>query len=181
MEVGREDELEFGLVLVVAAEVAVGAGKVGLAIVTDELEDRLVGAGGVLVLHIEDWVDGVVAHERPDPILNAEAGKNGGILGCGLAIEVDLGGPPGAGAVLELYCRSSEVGAAIWFTEGGFGFDLEVAGLLQIVGVGDGVGLVLREGGGVPRIGKQAAMQKAQVMNLKGLLEDKMNPPKIYD
>ena len=130
-----------------------------MAVVTDEREDRFVGARDVFVLHVEHRVDGVVAHERPDPILNAEAGKNGGILGCGLTIEVNLGGPRGAGAVLELYCRGSEVAAAIWFTEGGFGFDLEVAGLHQIVGVGEEAGLILRESGGAQDW--KAARQKA--------------------
>jgi hypothetical protein len=61
----------------------------------------------------------VVAHERQDPILNAEAGKNGGILRSGLAIQIELGCPPGAGAIFEFDGGGSDVIAAIGFTESG--------------------------------------------------------------
>ena len=146
LDVGGEDELEFGLVLVLAAGVAVGSGQVGLAVVADDFEDGLVGAGDVFVLDVEDRVDDVVAHERADAVLDAEAGKDGRILRGGLAIEIELGGPPGADAVFEFQGGGAVVGAAVGAGQGGFGFDFEVAGLLQVVGVGDEVGLLLGAG-----------------------------------
>ena len=72
-----EDELEFSLVLMVAAGLAVGAGQIGLAVVADEFEDRLVGAGGIFVLDVENRVNSVVMHEGADAILDAETGEDG--------------------------------------------------------------------------------------------------------
>ena len=100
-EVRGEDQLEFGFVLVLAAGFAVGFGEVGLAVVADDFKEGFVGAGDAFVLDVEDGVDEVFAHQGAEAVFEAEAGEDGGILGGGLAVEIELGGPPGAGAVFE--------------------------------------------------------------------------------
>ena len=80
-----------------------------------------------------------------------EAGEDGGILGGGLAVEIEFGGPPGADAVFELEGGGAVSGAAAGLGEGGFGFQVEVARLLEIVGIGDKVRLLLGMGAGGKR------------------------------
>ena len=145
-DVRGEDEFEFGFVLMLAAGFSVGFGEVGLAIVADDFEDGFVSAGGVLVFDIEYGIDDVVAHEGTDAIFDAEAGEDGGILGGGLAVEIEFGGPPGADAVFELEGGGAIVSAATGLGEGGFGFQVEVARLLEIVGIGNKVRLLLGMG-----------------------------------
>jgi hypothetical protein len=76
-DVGGEDELELGLVLMLTAGIAVGLREVGLAIVADDFKEGFVGAGGVLLLDVEDRVDCVVVHQGAHTVFDAEAGEDG--------------------------------------------------------------------------------------------------------
>ena len=61
-----------------------------------------------------------------------------------LAVEIELGGPPGGRAVFELGPVGVEIIAAALRAEGGEVFDLEAAGFFEVVIVGDDVGALLR-------------------------------------
>jgi hypothetical protein len=86
----------------------------------------------------------VLAHEGAEAIFEAEAGEEGGFPSGGLAIEVEFGGPPAGYAIFEFGGESAEAMALRGLAQSCFGFDFEVAGLLEVVGVGDEVGLFLR-------------------------------------
>ena len=95
----------------------------------------------------------------PYPVLEAKAGEQGGIAAGGLAVQIELGGPPGPGSVFELKGGGAIAAGRIGAGQGGLGFDLQVAGLFQIVGVGDEVGFVLRESG---RNGQEAKEEQKE-------------------
>ena len=115
-----------------------------LDVVTFDLFQDLVGAADLLVLKVEHGIDEVLALEKTNAVLPAEAGEDGAVVERGLTVEVDLGRPPGGGAVLELGPESMKVVAAALGAEGGEILDLEAAGFLKIVVVGHDVGAFLR-------------------------------------
>src|SRR6185437_10808296 len=126
-----------------AAGIAVGFSEVRLAVVANDLKKRFVGAGDALELDVEDGIDDVFLHQRAKAVFEAEAGIERGILGGGLAIEIELGGPPGPDAVFELTDGGAVALALAGLGEGGFGLDFEVSGLFEVVGIGDEVGFFL--------------------------------------
>ena len=94
--------------LVLVAGCAVRIEEIRLAVVADDFQHGLVGAGDVFVFDVEDGIDRVFPHQGAKPVLDAEAGEEGGILGGGLPIEVELRGPPGADTVFELKRRGAD-------------------------------------------------------------------------
>lgn len=146
--------------LMLTAEFAIGSCQVSLAIVPNHLDDCLVGAGGILVLHIEHRIDGMLQQQGPDAILQPEAGKHGRVPRCCLAVEVQFGSPPGARTVLQFHRRGPEAVAAIRPRQRRFGFDFQVSGLLKIVGVGDEIRFFLREGREGEQEGKAGSQPK---------------------
>jgi hypothetical protein len=106
----------------------------------------LIRAADVLVLDVENRIDEMLALQDAKAVFEAEAGKDGGIAESGLAIEVELAGPPGGGAVLELHPEGVEVIAGALRAKGGEVFDFEVAGLFEIVVIGDDVRAFLGKG-----------------------------------
>src|SRR5580700_4357999 len=109
----------------------VGVRIVGLAVMTFDFLQNLVRTADVFVLDIQDRIDEVLVPQRADAVLPAEPGEEGAVVKSGLGIEVELRGPPGRGAVLELHPKSVEVIATALGTEGRKIFDLEVAGLFR--------------------------------------------------
>ena len=85
----------------------------------------------------------MLAHEGAESILKAEAGEEGGFLAGGLAVEIELGGPPAGDAVFQ-FAGDCTISVAFGrLAEGGFGFDFEVSWLFEVVRVGDEIGLFL--------------------------------------
>lgn len=58
-----------------AAKLSIGPGQVGLGVAPDYFEDRLVAARGIFVLHIENRVDGMFGHKRPDAVFKPKTVK----------------------------------------------------------------------------------------------------------
>jgi hypothetical protein len=142
-DVGAEDEFVFHLALDLFAGDGVGDGVIGDAGVAGDFEQAAIGEIVVFVLDVEDGIDPVLAGQDAEAIFPAEAGEDGGVVHGGLAAEVDLGGPPGAGAVFELDGGADEGIAVGRGAVGALVVDLEVVGLLHGVGVGDEVGRLL--------------------------------------
>jgi len=109
------------------------------------LED-LVRAVLVFILDIEDGIDEMFALQRPEAILPAETGKHRAVAGGSLAIQVDFRGPPGGRAVFEFRPVAVEVVPAPLGPEGREILDLQVAGFLQIVIIGDKIRTLLGDG-----------------------------------
>ena len=133
--------------IVFLASDGVGDGIVGFDIVTLDFFQDLVGAAGLLVFDVENGIDEVLALEKAEAVLPAEAGEDGAVAESGLAVEVELGGPPGGRAVFELGPEGVKVVAAALGAEGGEVLDFEAARLLEIVVVGDDVRTLLRRRG----------------------------------
>src|SRR5260370_27461612 len=114
------------------------------------LED-FVRAVLVFILDIEDGIDEVFALQRPDAILPSEAREHRTVAESSLAVQVELRGPPSGCAVFELNPVGEEVVAASLGAKGGEILDLDVAGLFEIVIIGDKVRPLL----GMGRRGKE--------------------------
>src|SRR5260370_24399714 len=109
------------------------------------LED-LARAVLVFILDIKDGVDEVFALQRPEAILPAETREYGAVVEGGLAVQIKLCSPPSGRCVLKLGPEGVEVVAASLSAESGKILDLQVAGLFEIVVIGNKVRVLLREG-----------------------------------
>src|SRR5437016_2406435 len=117
------------------------------------LED-LVSAVFVFILHIENGIDEVFALQRPEAILPAETGEHRAVVEGGLAIQVELCGPPGGRPVLKLGPVGMEVVAGPLGANSGEILDLKVARLLQIVIIDNKIRVFLGKGKGSKAQGK---------------------------
>src|SRR5450432_115051 len=108
----REQELELQLMSMLPSGDGVGIEPVFLDIVAFHFFQNFVGAAGVFVFDIDDGIDEVLALERTKAILPAEPGEKSAVVKRGLAINVELGGPPGGSAVFEFHPESVEIVAA---------------------------------------------------------------------
>ena len=131
------------MIMLLASD-GVGISIVGFDVVAFDLFQDLVGAAGLFVFDIEHGIDEVFALEKAETVLPAEAGEDGAVVERGLPVEVELGGPPGRGAVFELGPESVKIVAGALCGEGGEVFDFEAAGFLEIVVISDDVGTLLR-------------------------------------
>ena len=86
LQIGRKDQLEFPFMLMLLARLGVGIGEIRLAVVTDDFEEGFVGPGGVFILHIEDGVDPVLAHQGAEAVFKPKTGEDSRILPSRLAI-----------------------------------------------------------------------------------------------
>src|SRR6266849_331851 len=109
------------------------------------LED-FVRAVLVFILDIEDGIDEVFALQRPDAILPAETCEHGAVVEGGLAVQVQLRGPPSGRAVLKLGPIGVEIVPTSLGAEGGVILDLKVARLFEIVVISDKVRVLLTQG-----------------------------------
>ena len=142
-----EKQFEFEFVIMLLTGTGVRVGVVRFDVVAFHFLENLVGAAGVFVFDIKDWIDEMFALEQAEAVLESESGEDGAVVECGLAVEVELGGPPGSGAVFELGPEGVKIVAGALGAERGEVFDFEAAGFLEIVIVGDDVGALLGSGG----------------------------------
>jgi hypothetical protein len=105
-----------------------------------------VRAALVLVLEVENGIDEVLALQGANAILPAEAGEESAVVKGGLGVEINLGCPPGRGAIFEFGPEGVEVVAGALRAEGGEILDLEITGLFEVMIVGDDLGALLSLG-----------------------------------
>src|SRR5712664_4151391 len=91
------------------------------------------------ILDVEDGTDKVFALQRPDAILPPESREHRTVAESSLAVQVELRGPPSGCTVFERNPVGEEVVAASLGAIGREILDLEVAGLFEIVIIGDKV------------------------------------------
>src|SRR5215471_11322852 len=139
----RQDELQFDLPFMFAASLRVRTERIGFGVVSDDLLERLVGSVRILVFHVEDRVDPVLALKGSEAVLPLESRKYRAVVERRLAVQIELGRPPCRRAVFELRPVGMEVVAAALGPERREVFDLEVAGFLEVVVVGHKVGAFL--------------------------------------
>src|SRR5260370_5738543 len=125
------------------ASYGVGSKKIRCNIVTFHFPEDFVGAILVYVLNVKDWIDDVLVLKRPKTVFPAYAREKRAVAKSGLAIQIKLGGPPSRSAVLQFSPESMKVIAAMLVPESRKVFDLKVAGLFQIVIVGNKIGAFL--------------------------------------
>src|SRR5260370_26008464 len=117
--------------------------EVGFHVMAFHLLEDFVRAALVFVLEVESGVDKVFALQRADAVLPAESGEDGAVVKGGLAIEIELGGPPGGGAVFELGPEGVGGVSGALGAERGEVFDLKIARLLEVMVVSNDVGTFL--------------------------------------
>src|SRR6267378_6396109 len=117
--------------------------KIRCDIVTFYFPEDFVGAVFVYVLNIKDWIDDVFVLKGAKTVFPAYAGEKSAVAKSGLGIQIKLGGPPGRSAVLQLGPESMEIITAMLGPERRKVFDLKIAGLFQIVIVGNKIGAFL--------------------------------------
>jgi hypothetical protein len=115
----------------------------------------------VLILDIEDRIDEVFALQHPEAILPSETCEYRAVVKRGLAVQVEFRGPPGCCAVFELAPEGMEVIPASLRPKCGEIFDLQVAGLFEIVVISDKVRVLLRKGWGWSENRKYPKEEKA--------------------
>src|SRR5712671_1394041 len=147
--------------------------KIRRNVVTFYFPEDFVGAILVYVLNIKDWIDEVFVLKRTKTVFPAYAGEKCAVAKSGLAIQIKLGGPPGRGAVFQLGPEGMKVIAAMLGPESRKVFDLKVAGLFQIVIVGNKIGAFLAPCGGR---GKQPNQGKCKSKK-KRVGSDQARPP----
>src|SRR5215469_10388601 len=91
---------------------------------------RLIGAG-VLELRVQYGIDGVMTKPRAEAVLPPEARKNRTLAGRGLAVEIELRGPPGHHSIFKFHVRADEGITALRIAHDVVGFQFEVSRLLQ--------------------------------------------------
>src|SRR5260370_16068582 len=117
--------------------------KVRFHVVTFDFFDDFVRAVLAFILDIEDRIDEVFALRDAEAILPLDACEYGAVLESSLAIQVELRSPPGCDAVLEFAPEGVEVISAMLGAKCREIRDLQVAGLLEIVVIGDDVRVLL--------------------------------------
>src|SRR6267378_3591715 len=78
-------------------------------VVAFDLFQDLVGSVLIFILEVENRIDEVFALQQPETILPSETCKYRAVVKRGLAVQVELRGPPGCCAVFELAPESVEV------------------------------------------------------------------------
>src|SRR5882762_2564778 len=108
--------------------------------------ENLVRTVLVFILDIEDGIDEVFVLQQPEAILPAEAREHRAVMESSLAVQVELRGPPSGCAVFKFGPVGVEVVTSSLCAEGGKILDLQVAGLFEIVVIGDKIRLLLGRG-----------------------------------
>src|SRR5712672_3699523 len=145
------------------ASYGVRSKKIRCPIVTFHFPEDFVGTVLVYVLNVKDWIDDVFVPKRTKTVFPAYAGEKCAVAKSGLAIQVKFGGPPSRSAVFQLGPESMKVIAAMLGPESRKVFDLKIAGLFQIVIVGNKIGAFLAPCGGrgkQPNQGKYKSKKK---------------------
>src|SRR6185437_13056892 len=95
----------------------------------------------VFVFQVEDRVNGMLGGQGSKAALQAPTGEDGAVPGGGLALQVELRGPPAVYSVLQ-FGKGRDVGPLPAARHAGSGVHLqfEIAGLLQVMVVSDEIG-----------------------------------------
>jgi hypothetical protein len=120
--------------------------KVRFHIVAFDFFEDLVRAVLVFILKIEDGIDEVFVLQKPEAILPAEAREHRAVVESSLAVQVELRGPPSGCAVFKLGPERVKAVADSLGAVCGEILDFEVAGLFEIVIIGDKVRALLGKG-----------------------------------
>jgi len=120
--------------------------KVRFHIVAFDFFEDLVRAVLVFILKIEDGIDEVFVLQKAEAILPAEAREHRAVVESSLAVQVELRGPPSGGAVFKLGPERVKAVADSLGAVCGEILDFEVAGLFEIVIIGDKVRALLGKG-----------------------------------
>src|SRR5882757_3589643 len=155
------------------ASYCVGSKKIRCHIVTFHFPEDFVGAVFAYVLNVEDWIDDVFVLKRTKTVFPAYAGEECAVAKSGLAIQVKFGGPPSRGAVLQFSPEGMEIITAMLGPESRKVFDLQIAGLFQIVVVGNKIGAFLASCGGR---GKQPNQGKCKSKKKRVASDQGKNP-----
>src|SRR5215831_13819334 len=145
--VAAQDQLQLDFALSFLAGNGIAIGKVGNAIMTNNLEEALVGAVDVFELDIQHGIDPMLAGQGTKAIFPAKSGEDGAVSGRGYTVEVSFSGPPGLGAVFELHRGAAKPVSQRGRTYGALDGNFKVAWLLHIVRIGHEVRPFLGEGG----------------------------------
>jgi hypothetical protein len=133
--------------------------EVRFHVVTFALLEDLVRAILVFILDIKDRIDEVFVLQEAEAILPLDTREYGAVLeGC-LPIQVELRGPPGGSAVLELHPEGVKVITAALGSKRGEILDLQVAGLLKVMVVGDDVRVLVSKRARRPEYCEQGKQQ----------------------
>src|SRR5262249_21962699 len=104
--VAAQDQLELKLSLALLAGNGIYFDEVADTIVAHDFQQAFVGAVDVFELDVQHRIDPVLASQRAETVFPAESGEDGTVLRGAHAIQIELGSPPGFGAILELHRRS---------------------------------------------------------------------------
>jgi hypothetical protein len=115
-------------------------------IVAFDFFEDLVRAVLVFILNVEDGIDEVFVLQKPEAILPAEARENRTVVESSLTVQVELRCPPSGCAVFKLGPERVKVVADSLGAVCGEILDFEIAGLFEIVIIGDKVRALLGKG-----------------------------------
>src|SRR5260370_35272080 len=124
---------------VVFASHRVGNKEIRFHVVPFAFLENLVRPILVLILDIQDGIDEVFALQNSEAILPSETCEYRAVVERGLAVQVELRGPPGCRAVFEFAPEGMEVIPASLRRKCGEILDLRVAVLFEIVVISDKV------------------------------------------
>src|SRR5712671_141384 len=155
------------------ASYGVRSKKIRCDVVTFYFPEDFVGTVLVYVLNVKDWIDDVFVLKRTKTVLPAYAGEECAVAKSSLAIQIKLGGPPSCSSVLKFSPEGMEIITAMLGPESRKVFDLKIAGLFQIVIVGNKIGAFLAPCGGR---GKQPNQGKCKSKK-KRMGSDQARPP----
>lgn len=150
----RQQQLKLQLVIVPLAQNGIWGRVIGFDVVAFDFLHDLVGFANLLVFQVEDRIDHVLALEQAEAIFQPEPRENGAVAERALSVQVELSRPPGRGSVFQLEPIGQEVSAFALGRKIGEGCDLETAGFLKIVVVGNKVRALLSICGHDPAGGK---------------------------
>src|ERR1700675_3896091 len=107
-----QDELQLDFMDVFLLGLRIRNEEVRFHVVAFAFFEDLIRAVLVFILDIKDGIDEVFALQKPEAILPAETREYGALVERGLAVQIELCGPPGGCAVFKLGPEGMEVVAA---------------------------------------------------------------------
>src|SRR5215472_4982746 len=165
----RQNQLELDFVIALEPGEGVRSYVIGFDVVPLDFFQNLVGPVELFVLDIKNGVHEVFALKRAEAILPAKSCEDGAVSECGLAVEIDLGGPPRLGAVFEFGPDGVEVVAGTLCAESREVFHLKTAGLLKVVVIGDEIGAFLSASRCTQKYAEHGCSDKQAIQQLVSL------------
>jgi hypothetical protein len=131
-----------------------------LGVESDDFLEGFVRPVGVFVFEVEDRIHRKIPQERAEAVLEPPAGERRALAARRLAGQIELGGPPSGGAVLDLEPPRGERPRAVRVPEDGIHRELEASRLLHVLVVGDEIGALLGANAG-PRAERREQQYEA--------------------